>query len=219
MVDFLQARRAMVDGQLRTADVTRTDILDIFTVIPREVFVDPSEQSIAYADRAVLSIGGAQRKILPPMILARMIQATEIKPNDTVLDVAAGAGYSTALMAGLGGRVTLLEDSASQCAAAKDALAKLDLKTVDVQQGDLTLGVSAGAAYDIILVNGRCEQVPATLFHQLKAGGRLVAIMGSSFASAIRVYTLSEGSIGEKSLMNASGPLLSAFLREPAFVF
>ena len=218
MVDFSQARRAMVDGQLRTADVTRTDILDIFSVIPRELFVDPSEQTVAYADRAVLSAGGTGRKILSAMYLARMIQATEIKPGDRILDIAAGAGYSSALMAGLGGQVTLLEDNAAQCAVARDLLQRLNVHGADLQQGELTAGYVPGAPYDIILINGRCEQIPQSLFHQLTEGGRLVAIMGNAVAAEVRVYTLSDGSVGEKRLMSASGPLLSGFIQVSGFV-
>ncbi|NBQ39042.1 MAG: protein-L-isoaspartate O-methyltransferase [Alphaproteobacteria bacterium] len=219
MVDFSQARRAMVDGQLRTADVTRTDILDIFSAIPRELFVDPSEKAVAYADRAVLSAGGAGRKILSAMNLARMIQATEIKPGDRVLDVAGGAGYSTALMTGLGGQVTLLEDHAERCVVASDILKRLNIPEADVQQGELTTGHDQGAPYDIILMNGRCEQIPQSLFQQLKEGGRLVAIVGNAVASEVRVYTLSDRSVGEKRLMSASGSLLSGFIQVSGFVF
>jgi len=219
MVDFSHARRAMVDGQLRTNDVTRSDILDVFSLIPRELFVDPSEQSIAYADRAVLSIGGTARKILSPMNLARMIQATELKPVDTILDIAAGAGYSTAIMAGLGARVSLLENNSMQCLAAKQILDRLDLQGVDIKEGDLTTGGAGNASYDIILINGRCEQVPHALFQRLKDGGRLVAVVGNSVASEIRVYTLNDSSIGEKRLMKASGPLLSEFKKAEIFVF
>ena len=219
MVDYSQARRAMVDGQLRTADVTRTDILDIFSVIPRELFVDPTEQTVAYADRAVLSTGGAGRKILSAMNLARMIQATDIKPNDRVLDIAAGSGYSTALMVGLGGSVTLLEDQAKQCAVARDIFKRLNIYGVDVQQGDLSNGYAEGAPYDIILDNGRCEQVPQSLFQQLNESGRLVCIVGNAVASEVRVFTLSDGSVGEKRLMSAFGPLLSGFIQVSGFVF
>jgi len=219
MVDFSQARRAMVDGQLRTADVTRTDILDIFSVVPRELFVDPSEEAVAYADRAVLSAGGVGRKILSPMTLARMIQATDIKAGDRVLDIAAGSGYTTALLAGLGGHVILLEDQAEQCAVAREALKRVNGRIVDVQQGELTSGLAQGATYDIILINGRCEHVPQSLFQQLKEGGRLVAIFGSAVNAEVRVYTLSDGSVGEKRLMSASGPLLSGFVQVSGFVF
>ncbi len=219
MVDFSPARRAMVDGQLRTADVTRTDILDIFSVIPREIFVDAAEQSVAYADRAVLSVGEAGRKMLPPMVLARMIQATDIKAGDQILDIGAGAGYSTALMAGLGGQVTLLEDSSTQCSAAKEVLGRLETKGVIVQQGELALGVTSKTSFDIILINGRCEHIPQTLFHRLREGGRLVCIFGGPVGSEVRVFTLSDGAIGEKSLMSASGPLLSGFIQASAFVF
>ena len=219
MVDFSHARRAMVDGQLRTNDVTNSDLLDAFTLVPREIFVDPAEQSIAYADRSVTAAGGTHRQILSPMCLGRMIQAAEIKPGAQVLDVAGGAGYSAAIMAALGAEVTLVEEEAEQAEAAKRILAQAHIKGVTVAVGPLASGGKKSAKYDAILVNGRCETVPELLLKKLSDGGRLVVISGNAVSSNVRVFTCTEGAIGEKRLMSAAGPALSAFSRVPEFVF
>ncbi len=219
MVDFSHARRAMVDGQLRTNDVTNSDLLDAFTLVPRDIFVDPAEQSIAYADRAVTASGGVGRQMLAPMCLGRMIQAAEIKPGAQVLDVAGGAGYGAALMAHLGADVTLLEEEAVQADAAKAALKRAGVDSVSVVVGPLATGGKKSAKYDAILVNGRCEMVPDALLKKLADGGRLIVITGSAISSGVRVFTCSDGVFGEKRLMSAGGPLLSVFSRVAEFVF
>lgn len=219
MIDFSKARRAMVDGQLRTNDVTNSNLLDVFTVVPREVFVDQAEQSVAYADRIVTASGGTGRQMLPPMTLGRMIQAADLKLGSEVLDVAGGAGYTAALMAALGASVTLLEADDIQAKAAEQALAAAGVSGVIVAVGPLSSGGKKSAKYDTILINGRCESVPDSLLNKLKTGGRLICVYGSGVSSVVRVYTATDGAIGEKRLMSASGPLLTAFSRSNEFVF
>jgi len=219
MVDFSHARRAMVDGQLRTNDVTNSDLLDAFTLIPRDIFVDAAEQSVAYADRSVTAAGGTGRQMLSPMCLGRMIQAADIKAGDHVLDIAGGAGYSAALMAALGADVTLLEEDTAQAEAAKKILTHAHVKGVTVAVGPLASGGKKATKYDAILINGRCETVPDALLRKLSNGGRLVTISGSAVSSVVRVFTCSDGAIGEKRLMSAGGPALLAFSRVPEFVF
>jgi protein-L-isoaspartate(D-aspartate) O-methyltransferase len=219
MIDFSLARQAMVNGQLRTNDVTDSNLLDAFTLLQREVFVDPAEISISYADRMVTAAGNTNRMMLSPMVLGRMIQAAMIQPSDAVLDIAGGAGYSAAIMSYLGGSVTLLEDQERQGDAARKILQKIGVENVHVGIGPLSEGGKTGVRYDAILINGRCEILPESLFHQLSDGGRLVAIMGFALSSVVRVYTASEGVMGEKRLMSAAGPALSSFSRRFEFVF
>lgn len=219
MIDFSNARRAMVDGQLRTNDVTNSDLLDVFTIVPREIFVDPAEQSVAYADRSVAALGGTGRQILAPMIFGRMIQAAELKSGSEVLDIAGGSGYSAALMAALGARVTVQEDQEQQAEAAKQALHAAGVDGVSIAVGPLTTVHRSAVQYDAILIHGRCETVPDGLLRQLKNGGRLICLFGSGVSAIVRVYTASDGAIGEKRLMSASGPLLPAFARVNEFVF
>ena len=110
MVDFTQARRTMVDSQLRTFDVNDISLLDAMDDVPREHFVLPGREQLAYSDLELpVSEGADRRFMLSPMVLARLIQALEIDGGDQVLDVASGRGYSSAVLSELGAYVTALE--------------------------------------------------------------------------------------------------------------
>jgi len=188
-------------------------------MLPRHIFVDPAEQSIAYSDRVVTALGPAQRQMLSPMCLGRMVQAAELRPGMTALDVAGGAGYSSAILATLGADVTMLEDDASQSEVVEQALSVAGIHGVRTLVGELATGGRIHSKFDAILVNGRCEIVPESLLKLLSDRGRLVVVIGTTSSSFVRVFTRSDGSFGEKRLMSANGPLISAFSRVPEFVF
>src|SRR3712207_2305622 len=124
MVDFAQARRIMVDGQLRTFDVNDIPLLDAMDSVPRELFVLPGREELAYIDQDILVSDGAERRyMLSPMILGRMVQALGIERGERVLDVACGRGYASAVLRELGARVTALETDEDLAAVAKQSLA------------------------------------------------------------------------------------------------
>ncbi|MBI1981303.1 MAG: protein-L-isoaspartate O-methyltransferase, partial [Methylocystis sp.] len=103
-------RHTMVERQLRPYDVTDVPLLERFLSVPRELFLPDSLAPLAYSDLAVTvkSAGGRKRSLLPPLVLARMLQAAEIKATDKALDIG-GAGYSAALLSGLAEKVVALE--------------------------------------------------------------------------------------------------------------
>ena len=111
MLDYAQARRLMVDCQLRTFDVNDNAVLDAFDSVPREHFVPAGREAFAYIDQTLrIETADAEPRFVPaPMLLARMIQALELKPGTRALDVAGGYGYGAAVMARLGARVTAVE--------------------------------------------------------------------------------------------------------------
>jgi len=123
MVDFAQARRTMVDGQLRTFDVNDMPLLDAMDTVPRELFVLPGRQDLAYIDQDILVSDGAERRyMLSPMILGRMIQALAIEAGERVLDVACGRGYASAVFHKLGAQVTALESDEALASVARESL-------------------------------------------------------------------------------------------------
>ncbi|MBA1157503.1 protein-L-isoaspartate O-methyltransferase family protein [Microvirga mediterraneensis] len=220
MVDFTQARRMMVDGQLRTFDVNDMSLLDSMDSVPRELFVLPGRESLAYIDQDILvSDGGESRYMLSPMILGRMIQALAIDAGDKVLDVAGGRGYSSAVLRGLGAQVTALESDEGLAAAARQCLNASGAGDVAVVTGPLDQGYAPGAPYDAILVNGAVEVRPEGLLQQLAEGGRLVCIKGRGRAARATVYVRSGDAIGERSLFEAAAPLLGSFVQVPGFTF
>jgi protein-L-isoaspartate(D-aspartate) O-methyltransferase len=220
MVDFAQARRIMVDGQLRTFDVNDIPLLDAMDAVPRELFVLPGREELAYIDQDVLVGDGAERRyMLSPMILARLIQALGIEAGDRVLDVACGRGYASAVFSELGAQVTALESDDALAGAARQSLSAAGAENVTVVTGPLEQGYDANAPYDAILINGAVEVRPEALLQQLAEGGRLACVKGRGRAARATLYVRTGDAIGERTLFEAAAPLLSTFVQAPGFTF
>jgi protein-L-isoaspartate(D-aspartate) O-methyltransferase len=217
MFDAANARRLMVDGQVRTADVTDPDLIDAMLTLPRERFVPPSLVPLAYMDSDIPLPNG--RALLKPMVLAKLVQAARLDAGDRVLDVGCATGYSSALLARLAGSVIALEEDAELASQAKSALAAVGAVQVEVVTGPLTAGWAAGGPYDVILLNGATEVVPETLGRQLKPAGRLLGVYGRSAASKAMIYHLIEGHAVGRPLFDAAARLLPGFAAPVEFVF
>jgi protein-L-isoaspartate(D-aspartate) O-methyltransferase len=217
MFDSANARRLMVEGQVRTADVTDGDLLDAMLALPRERFLPPSLSDLAYLDSDIPIAKG--RALLKPMVLAKLIHAARVRREDRVLDVACGTGYSSAVLARLASAVIALEEDADLVRQAKEALAAVGATQVEVVTGPLTAGWPAGSPYDVILLNGATEITPEGLGSQLKPDGRLVCIYGRSPASRGMIYHLIEGRLVGRPIFDAAAQLLPGFIAPPPFVF
>jgi protein-L-isoaspartate(D-aspartate) O-methyltransferase len=214
MIDFAAARRNMVDGQIRTHDVNDLALIGAFLDVPRERFVPAAKAPLAYLDFDV-QIGEAAdaRRLLKPMVLAKLIQAAAPAKNDRVLDVACGTGYSSAILSRLAGPVIALEEDA---ALVRQAKKNLD-DAVKVVTGPLAAGWPAEAPYNVILLNGASEVMPRDLSDQLADGGRLVCILGSTPGKAM-LYLRSGAEVGGRPLFDANAPLLPGFSKAREFV-
>jgi protein-L-isoaspartate(D-aspartate) O-methyltransferase len=220
MVDFAQARRTMVDSQLRTFDVNDVPLLDAMENIPRERFVLPGQENLAYIDQNIPVSEGAERRfMLSPMVLARMIQALEISPAMKALDIAGGLGYSSAVLAELGAEVVAVESDEAMAAAARERLAGMGAQKVKVVAGSLDQGAPDHAPFDAILINGSVDVDPETLLGQLAEGGRLVCIQGRGRSAKAMLHVRAGNAFGRRSLFDAAAPTLPAFQSEPGFVF
>jgi len=217
MIDYAQARRMMVDCQLRTFDVNDNSVLDAFDTVAREAFVPKGREAFAYIDQT-LNLGDAtgETRCMPaPMVLARMIQALRIRPGVTALDVASGTGYATEIMTRLGAQVTALESVPDLAAEARARLGA----TAQVAEGPIASGAPDRAPFDVILINGRVEVRPQTLLDQLKDEGRLVCVMGPHRNAKVTLFVRAGDAFGARSLFDASLPGLEAFAAEAGFAF
>jgi protein-L-isoaspartate(D-aspartate) O-methyltransferase len=221
-------RRTMVDCQIRTFDVTDQQLLARMLEVPREHFLPLELAPLAYSDIGLQlqpeSPGGERRTLLPPLILARLIQGAGISSTDTVLDVAAATGYTSALLAGLSGRVVALESECSLCSELRLNLDDFGLANVQTILAPLAEGAPEEAPFDLIFVNGAVEANLDVLFEQLKDGGRLVAIkrlpgdLTGRAGKAVR-YEKIGSAMGSRVLFDASAPVLEAFRKDERFTF
>jgi protein-L-isoaspartate(D-aspartate) O-methyltransferase len=217
MFDATTARRLMVDGQIRTADVTDAALLDALRTVPREQFLPPALAPLAYLDADILL--GKGRALLRPMVLAKLIQAAPISAGARILDVGCATGYSAAILARLGAFVVALEEDADLAAAATAALAAVGAINAQVVVGPLVAGWRAGAPYDGILLNGAAEVVPQVLGDQLKPGGWLIGVGGRPPACKGMVYRVTEGCLIGRPIFDAAATSLPGFRAPPSFVF
>ena len=219
MTDFANARRHMVDGQVRPSDVSDLRVIAAMLEVPREGFVPPSAASIAYLD-INLPVGegaGSPRRLLKPIILAKLLNAAQIEPTDKVLDVGCATGYSAAVLGHIAGEVVALEQDPGLARTAKAALASQP--NVTVVTGPLVDGWAQGGPYDVILLEGATEIEPQALRNQLKDGGRLVCVLGSAPSTAAWLYRRSGDEFGGRPVFSAAAPVLPGFVKPKAFIF
>ena len=221
MSGFSTARQKMVDGQVRPSDVTDIRIIDAMLAVPREAFVPENKRALAYLDLDlnVSEGGGAKRFLIKPAVLAKMLQAAEIKQTDRVLVVGCASGYAAAVIAQFAGQVTATESEPGLAAKARDILSRNGCENVAVGTVAAAEGDSANAPFDVIVVNGATEIVPEQLYAQLRNGGRLVGVFATSSPARATIVTRSHGDFGNRALFDAAAPVLPGLERVPAFVF
>ena len=218
MTDFAAARRHMVDGQVRTADVTDLRLISAMLEVPRERFMPPAAAALAYIDLDVpLESAKPPRRLLKPMVLAKLIQALDLAATDKVLDVGCATGYAAAVLSRIAGQVIALEQDKSLAEAASAALAAQP--NVSVVTGTLTEGCPQEAPFDAIVLEGATEMVPQALCRQLKDGGRLVCVLGSGPAAKAMLYRRSGEEVGGRAIFDAAAAVLPGFAKPPAFAF
>jgi protein-L-isoaspartate(D-aspartate) O-methyltransferase len=221
MSGFSTARQKMVDGQVRPSDVTDFRIIDAMLAVPREAFVPPNQRALAYLDLDLeVSEGGSPKRFLiKPVVLAKMLQAAEIKDTDKVLIVGCATGYSAAVVAKMAGQVTATESDPELAAQAREVLTRVGLGHVTVRAAAAAEGNPANAPYDVIVLDGATEITPDRLYRQLKDGGRLVGVFAMTQPPRATIVTRSHGDFGNRALFDATVPVLPGLARLPAFVF
>ena len=214
-MDYRAQRTKMIDSQIRTTDVTSHSILTAFFNVERETFVADRLKPIAYIDNDLEIAPG--RYMMAPSPLAKLIQLAAITKTDKVLEIGAGTGYATAVIAQLAGSIVAVESDATLLEIARSNLQAFDNATL--VGGDLASGHAAKAPYDVIFVNGAVEALPTELFSQLKEGGRLVTVVGEGQSSGARIFVREQGRHSERFAFNASVRKLPGFDKIAEFVF
>jgi len=200
---MIAARRKMVERDLKGRDITDPKVLEIMGRVPRQLFVDSSLRSQAYADHP-LPIGEGQT-ISQPYIVALMTQILQIKPGERVLEIGTGSGYQAAVLAELTDQVYTIEIRESLTKQAAQRLKQLGYDKVQMKYGDGYFGWEEAAPFDAIIVTAAANHIPPPLIKQLQEGGRLVVPLGSTtYFQTLTVLTKKEGKTHIQHLMGVS---------------
>lgn len=217
-MDATIARNNMLKQQIRTANVFDDALLNVIKATPREHFVSTANHALAYADTE-LAIGFDQ-VMMRPQIEAQMLQALQLQAMDKVLEIGTGSGYVTALLAKSCLQVYSVDIFPELLEKARAKLAQLTIENVILQEGNGAAGWPAQPTYDVICMTGSLPLLPKNLPQQLKIGGRLFVILGSTpIMEATLITRIGERNwVQEKLFETVLKPLLHA--RElPKFSF
>jgi protein-L-isoaspartate(D-aspartate) O-methyltransferase len=196
---FATERFSMVESQLRQRGIRDERLLAAMSKVPRHEFVSQQNWNEAYADHPI-PIAEKQTTSQPYMIAA-MIQAAEIKPEDRVLEIGAGSGYQTALLAELASQVFAVERYPSLAETAQKTLERLGYRNAKIVTGDGSLGLPEAAPYDAIIVSAAAPRIPQALMDQLAVGGRLLIPVGEADQQVLQlVQRNADGSTTARTL-------------------
>jgi protein-L-isoaspartate(D-aspartate) O-methyltransferase len=176
-MDNLTARRQMVDQQIRTWEVLDPRVLDVFSVVPREAFVPPEYDELAFAD-VPIPIGLGQ-SMLAPKIQGRILQALGVMASESVLEVGSGTGYLAACLSLLGSKTRSIDIHPQFTASAAANLRAVPTARVEFETRDAFAAAPLGE-YDAIAVTGSLPVYDARFERSLRIGGRLFAVVGEA---------------------------------------
>lgn len=200
MNDFAEQRQRMVERQLAGRGITDARVLEAMGTIPREAFVGGSLHEFAYED-SPLPIEAGQT-ISQPFIVARMLQAAELREGDSVLEIGAGSGYAAAVMGALAACVHAIERHAELADLAQQRFDALGYRNIRLRVGDGSGGWPEAAPFDAIIAAAGGPAVPDVLRRQLAIGGRLVMPVGETLyrQRLVKVTRVAEDRFEEEPL-------------------
>jgi protein-L-isoaspartate(D-aspartate) O-methyltransferase len=198
---YVEARKRMVEEQLRGRDIEDPKVLAAMEKVPRHLFVPEVLRFQAYADHP-LPIGSGQT-ISQPYIVALMTQLAEVEPDDVVLEIGTGSGYQAAVLSEIVREVYTIEIVPELADTARTRLRDLGYKNVTVLTGDGYLGWKEKAPFDAILVTAAPPEVPPPLVEQLAPGGILVIPVGPEghLQSLLRIQKAEDGSTVTRDIL------------------
>lgn len=217
MTNFESARKNMLEGQVRTNDVSDKRLQAVMLDVPRERFVPKARQSLAYSDNNTEIAEG--RYLMRPRAFSKLMQGARVTPGAVSLVVGCATGYAAAVMGKLAEAVIALESDESLAAKATATLGELEIDNVAVVTGSLADGLAGQGPYDVIFVDGalgqRCPQIES----QLAEGGRMAVIIQNGTVGRATIVTRNKDNFVAVELFDASIPLLPGFEQEAEFVF
>ena len=204
-----------MNTQIRPSDVTKFPIIDAMLNVPRERFVPDNMQDAAYLDGHI-SLAPA-RVVLEPRAFAKLLDALDIQPDEMVLDLGCGLGYSAAVIARMAEAVVAVEETEALAQEAERVLGEIGVDNAAVVTAPLTEGAAKHGPYDVIVVEGAVEELPAAMLDQLNEGGRIGCIFMQGALGEARIGHKKDGALSWRRAFNATAPVMPGFAKEAAF--
>ncbi len=174
MQSSAKIRSNMCKSQLLTCNIHDERVLEAINLVHREDFVPEIYAASAYVDEEIPLCMG--RYMIEPLVFCQLLELAEVSPQDRVLDIGCGLGYSSAVLSHLAKKVVALEEHLELVNEARKRLAKYGRENVEVVTSPLMGGVPTQGPYNIIFIGGAIQVIPARLLEQLAEGGRLVSV-------------------------------------------
>jgi len=217
-MNFERARYNMVEQQVRTWEVLDNRVLDILENIEREDFVPVRYRKLAFADLNILL--KFDQIMMKPVVEGRMLQAIELRQDETVLEIGTGSGFITACLARMAKHVVSVEIYAELSAAAARTLKEKEVHNLELFVGDAMSGWQPEQAHDVVVVTGSVPTVPEHFRGWVNPGGRLFIVNGDAPAMEAKLLTrLNASEWREESLFETDLPRLVNSERAPQFEF
>ena len=214
MFDYKKARNNMVDNLIRPANVTNPKLLHALKEVQRDKFLPSNLAGLSYSETE-LSIQG-ERTSMSPWLLAKMIQSLNLNPTDNVLSLAAGFGYSCALISSLANFVVAVESS-DLAQEAQFRLTENGYDNILVKEGNINEGAKKEGPYDVILIEGAVEYINEEILSQLKSDGRIMAVFKEKNLGQCRLGIRTDTQVQWTNLFEANCALLNEFKKEKEF--
>ncbi|MCS6947051.1 MAG: protein-L-isoaspartate O-methyltransferase [Steroidobacteraceae bacterium] len=192
------AREQMVGQQVRAWEVLDPQVLETLASVPRECFVPPAFESLAYADMEIPLPAG--QHMLPPKIVGRILQAVQVQPRDRALEIGTGSGYLTACLARRAAQVETLEIEPAIAQFATQNLTRFGVRNVQLHCADAFAPASVTGTYDVIVLTGSLPRYTEQFEAHLAGGGRLFVVVGDCEPMSARLITRAAGGMESRRL-------------------
>jgi len=217
-MNFDQARFNMVEQQVRPWEVLDPRVLELLETTHREDFVPVRYRKMAFTDMAIPQ--DHDQNMMKPVVEGRLLQALELKPDESVLEIGTGSGFVTACLAQMAKNVVSVDIHEQFTKEAEARLKEKDIQNVELETGDAMTGWQPEQAHDVVVVTGSVQDIPDHFRGWVNPGGRMFVICGESPAMEAMLLTkLNATEWREESLFETDLARLINAEKAPVFEF
>ena len=199
----------MVDTQIRPSGISRFDVIEAISEIPRELFIPEQLKELSYVEGNIKLVSGGF--IIEPRILAKLLQNLAINTKELVLVIGRGCGYTTAVIGRLSELVVGVDNNHMNVDMSNRAVVATGVDNAIMVEGDLTVGAPQHGPYDVLVFSGGIQKVPPELVEQVKENGRVAGFFNEGGLTHAKIGIKSKGIISWRTCFDCDIPLMKEF--------